>query len=137
VSVFLLAILFVFAYLPSTLASGDAEIEQRAYTAARLTASVLTNLTAADGANRLNGTRTRQFFAHHDDDTLRTNYSLPTTASATVSLETLQGVTVTLDDDGPPITATAGDTYAGQVGATTTRIVRLDGTRYRLVVRVW
>jgi len=138
VSVFLLAVLFVFAYLPSTLASSDAEIEQRAYTADRLTASVFANVTAADGANRLNETRTRQFFTRHDDDAaLRANYSLPTTASANVTLETLQGVTVTLDEGGPPITAAAGDTYAGQVGATTTRIVWLDGTRYRLVVRVW
>jgi len=138
VSVFLLAVFFVFAYLPSTLASSDAEIEQRAYTADRLTVSVFTDLTGDDGANRLNETRTRQFFVWHgNDDALRANYSLTATASANVTLETLQGVTVDIGTGGTTIVAAAGDSYAGQVGATTTRIVRLGGTRYRLVVRVW
>jgi hypothetical protein len=138
VSVFLLATLFVFAYLPSTLASTDAEIEQQSYAADRLSASVFANVTAEDGANRLNRTRTRRFFGGHGDATaVRANYSLPTTMNANVTLETLQGITVDLTVGGPPITSTAGDAYAGQVGATTTRIVRLDGTRYRLVVRVW
>ncbi|WP_251344153.1 DUF7287 family protein [Haloplanus halophilus] len=138
VSIFLLATLFVFAYLPSTLASSDAEIEQQSYAADRLVASIFTNVTAEDGANQLNRTRTRRFFVGHDDSTaIRANYSLPTTMSANVTLETLQGLTVDLDAGGPTITAAAGDAYAEQVGATTTRIVRLGGTRYRLVVRVW
>jgi hypothetical protein len=138
VSVFLLAVLFVFAYLPSTLASGDAEIEQRSYVADGLASSVFGNVSDTDDANQLNGTRTHRFFARHNDTAaLRANYSLPATANANVTLETLQGTPATVDRGGSPIPAVAGDTYTERTGATTTRIVRLDGTRYRLVVRVW
>jgi hypothetical protein len=138
ISVFLLTITFAFAYLPSTLASGDAEIEQQAYAADKLTASIFANVTATDGANRLDGVRAQQFFAWHpDDESLRANYSLQGTASANVTLETLGGTTVDIVAGGTTVSATAGDAYDGQVAATTTRIVWLDGTRHRLVVRVW
>jgi hypothetical protein len=146
ISVFLLAVLFVFAYLPSTLASTDAEIEQQSYVADRLSASMLANVTAEDGANRLNGTRTTDFFAGHGDTAaIRANYSLPSAANANVTLETLDGISCGIDGDevtcppggGTAVRAAAGDPYAQRGGATTTRIVGLDGDRYRLVVRVW
>jgi hypothetical protein len=135
VSVFLLAVLFVFAYLPSTLAVGDAAVEQRSYTADRLSSSIVSNLTDGTSAGELNGTRTVAFFAGHDDESdIESNYSVAPTTSVNVTLETLDGITV---DFGGGTRATAGETYADQVGATSTRIVRLAGTRYRLVVRVW
>ncbi|MFD1634605.1 DUF7287 family protein [Haloplanus ruber] len=136
VSVFLLAVLFVFAYLPSTLAMGDAVVEQRSYTADRLGSSLLTDLSDEGSAGELNATRTRTFFAGHENGAdIEANYSVAGTTSVNVTLETLEGITV--DDLGGGVGATAGKEYADQVGATSTRIVRLAGTRYRLVVRVW
>jgi hypothetical protein len=134
VSVFLLAMIFVFAYLPTTLAVGDAAVEQGSYTADRLSGAIYGNVSDADDAGQLNVTRTREFFTAHDNSAaLRANYSLASTTNANVTLETLGGVVV--DVGGEP--AAAGDVYAEQVGATATRIVRLGSTRYRLVVRVW
>jgi hypothetical protein len=132
ISVFLLAVLFVFAYLPSTLASSDAQIERESYTADRVATAILTNVSAEGGANQLNDTRTEQFFTWHDDgDDIRANYSISDTTQVNVTLETLDGIIVDSRD------GEAGDAYLERAGAAVARIVWLDGTRYRLVVRVW
>lgn len=134
ISVFLLAVLFVFNFVPTTIAPGGAESEARAYTADRVVTAVVSNVTDTTQANTLDRDRTAAFFDHHGDgDSLRANLSLAGSTQANVTLETLAGVTV----DVGGVTANAGDAYTGDRGASASRVVRLGPDRYRLVVRVW
>jgi hypothetical protein len=137
ISVFLLAMVFVFAYLPTALTTADAEVEQHSYVAERLSSSLLANLTVEGSETQLNGTRTRRFFLSHESGgDIERNYTVGSTRQVNVTLETLQGLTV--DFGGATSTpATAGDEYSDRVAATTTRIVQLGTTRYRFAVRVW
>ncbi len=134
VSVFLLAVFFVFSFVPTTIAPTGANTEAESYVADRLGESVLENVTSTDEANRLNVTRTEQFFdSHRTRGSIGANYSVDSVRQVNVTLETLSGVTIALGGD----LARAGDDYPGGVGVASTRVVRLGGDRYRLVIRVW
>lgn len=148
VSVFLLAVFFVFSFVPTTIAPTGAEVEGESYVADRVVGGVAENVTTTGEANRLDLNRTESFFrAHSAGSAVRANYSVSGTAQVNVSLETLQGLTVDVNaTDGAVSTnataingtvARAGDSYPGDVGAAATRIVRVGDERYRLAVRVW
>jgi hypothetical protein len=145
ISVFLLAVFFVFAFVPTTIAPSDANTESESYVVDRVGNSVAENVTAPEEAGRLDTDAAERFFAAHGSGAaVRANYSVAETTAVNVTLETLAGVTVAVNATdgavGPGasgIIARAGDRYPGGVGVSATRIVRLDDRRYRLVVRVW
>ena len=131
-SVFLLSVIFVFAFIPTTLSPTGQEIERDAHRADQLATAIAGNLSAATEAGTLDATRTDHFFDTHSTmAALRANYSLPETAQANVTVETLGGAVVASRP------SRAGAPYSGRVGGSATRIVELDGKRYALVVRVW
>jgi hypothetical protein len=136
VSVFLLGVFFVFAFVPTTIAPTGADTESSAYVADRLAESVLEDVTDPAEANAVDGDSLGRFFLFHNTTAdLRANYSLERTTQANVTFETLNGTTVRA-----PIgnyTLAAGEEYPGQVGVSQARVVRVGNDRFRLVVRVW
>ncbi|MEF8818121.1 MAG: hypothetical protein V5A31_01990 [Haloferacaceae archaeon] len=147
ISVFLLAVFFVFAFVPTTIAPTDANTESESYVADRVGSSVVENVTTPAEAGRLDVDAAETFFSTHGSGAaVRANYSVAETTAVNVTLETLSGVTVAVDANATPpaagpgvggTLARAGDHYPGGVGVSATRVVRLDDRRYRLVVRVW
>jgi hypothetical protein len=134
VGVFLLTVAFVLAYVPTALPqpASDATAGREAQ-ADRIADEVVDNLSAAGTGTRLNATRTQWFFEFNDDSaTLRENFSLPPTARANVTLEHLNGTSVTTSDD-----VYAGSEYRNQSAGSASRLIVYNEKRYRLLVRVW
>jgi hypothetical protein len=134
VSVFLLTIMFVFAFVPNVFAPfGGQPNEADTARAERLAVGVLGNITEEGDTNRLNRTKTERFFEHQEDSTdFRRNYTLQSTVQVNVTMEHLDGSKIESMGD-----VYAGDPYWGRSSASITRIVRLDDQRYRIVVRVF
>jgi hypothetical protein len=144
VSVFLLAVFFVFSFVPTTVAPTDANTESESYVADRVADSVLADLTVPTEANVLDPDRAADFFAAHGTSgTIQANYSVADTRQVNVTLDDLDGVTVAVNDTAVAdsvaggTVATAGDDYPGGAGVAATRVVRVGSARYRLAVRVW
>ena len=145
VSVFLLAVFFVFSFVPTTIAPTDANTESDAYVADRVAGSVLETVSEPSEANAVTVDRTARFFGNHSaEGSIQTNYSVASPRQVNVTLETLQGVTVTMNETTESVgagvngtVARAGDDYPGGVGVAASRVVRFGSDRYRLVARVW
>lgn len=145
VSVFLLAVFFVFVFVPTTIAPSDANTESESYVVDRVGISVTEDVTAPEEVGRLDVDSTEAFFTTHGSGAaVRANYSIAETTAVNVTLETLAGVTVAVNATdgavGPGAGGTvarAGDRYPGGLGVSAAKIVRFDDRRYRLVVRVW
>jgi hypothetical protein len=145
VSVFLLAVFFVFSFVPTTIAPTDANTESESYVADRIAGSVLETLSERDEANAVAVDRAAGFFANHSaTGSIQANYSVAEPRQVNVTLETLQGVTVTVNETSESVgvgvngtVARAGDDYPGGVGVAASRVVRIDDDRYRIVARVW
>jgi hypothetical protein len=132
ISVFLLTVAFVFAYVPSALgAVGDGTTGADAATADRLATELVAELSVDDYPNRLDDSSVSTFFASGSMATVRADYDLRESTYANVTLEYANGSVVTGRD------VHAGASYADQRAATMTRMVVVDDVRYRLVVRVW
>lgn len=141
VSVFLLTVVFVLAYVPGTLAPLTASVDDGVNEQAERTATYLVSDLSRDGyALRLNESEREAFFeANAGSGTLVENVSLQSTVEANVSIEQLDGSPV----DSAATTST-GDAYRNQSGALATRLVELrlpehddEWRLYRLTVRVW
>lgn len=123
IGLFLLAVVFVVAFLPSVLGPVDASNDRQTGQAERIAESVLAE--SAIGTERviLDGADLESALddlSHWDDS-----------RSVNATLETL---------DGEEVIHTGGDTYDGQAAGTWVRIVSTDGdcaSGCRLVIRVW
>lgn len=133
ISVFLLAAIFVVAFVPGVTtpyATGITETEQERSEAVART--LVANFTTGDGTGELNLTRTRAFFTHDwEEPELQYRLGLPADAS----------VNATLREPGSAGEIVSGyrlgDAYQGQSGATAVRVVRIDDEVFRLEVRSW
>lgn len=134
VSVFLLTVAFVLAYVPTVLTPVTSEADPAADAeAGRVASAVVGNLTVPGFTTRLDRDRTDRFFTVHDSSAaIRANYSLSADRSVNVTLRSLNG---TLADDVPD--PYAGDDYRDQTVGRASRVVTYNESRYRMVVRVW
>jgi hypothetical protein len=146
VGVFLLTVAFVLAYVPTALPQPTADAgASREPQADRIADELVDNLSVAGTGTRLNATPTDCFFEFNDDAaTLRENFSLPASVRANVTLRDLDGTAV----DHDPLNGSAscvnddfdvfaGSEYRNQTAGSASRLVVYNGTRYRLLVRVW
>ncbi len=138
ISVFLLTVSFVVAFLPSIFAPFTAPIDDATTARANRGAGHLVEvLSASDAPNVLNESRTATYFADNDEsDELRASLGFPTTTRVNVSItdpETGDAAAVGT----PAVTATAGDQLGNRPTAASTRIVVVGDDAYRLTVRVW
>ena len=132
ISVFLLTVAFVFAYVPTALGTVDSGGGgSNAAVADRLSTDLVANLSVEGYPTRLDDASVTAFFTTGSMATLRSDYDLRDTTLANVTLEHANGTAVAGRD------VTAGADYHDQRAATTTRLVAVDDVRYRLVVRVW
>lgn len=132
ISVFLLTVAFVFSYVPSALGPVDATTTgAESAVADRLATELVANHSVEGYPTRLNESSAYEFFANSSLSTMRTEYGLGNSTLANVSLEFANGTAVSGQD------VSTGAAYADQQAATITRLVVIDGVRYRLVVRVW
>lgn len=144
ISVFLLTLSLTFAYVPSLFTPFDGRAETSASAQAdRAASDVLSHTSLTGYSTRLNATATNEFLRDNAaGDDLRATLALPSRVRANVTLEHVDGGTV---DDACSVYAditancavAAGDTYRDEPAGVMSRIVSLDGDRYRLVVRVW
>lgn len=144
ISVFLITLSLTFAYVPSLFTPFDGRAEtSSAAQADRAASAVLEEVSATGYTTRLNATATNAFLRNNaDGDTLRATLDLPASTRANVSLEQLNGSTI---DDAATVypatvaspTVAAGDSYRDEPAGVMSRVVDIDGSRYRLVVRVW
>jgi hypothetical protein len=145
ISVFLLAVFFVFAFVPTTIAPTDANTESDSYVADRVAGSVLETVSEPLEANAIAVDRAAGFFVNHSaEGSIQANYSVAEPRQVNVTLETLQGVPVTVNETSESVgagvngtVARAGDDYPGGAGVAASRVVRVGSDRYRLVARVW
>jgi hypothetical protein len=130
ISVFLLAVTFTFAFVPTTLSPAGGQTESDAYRADRVASELMAEATLPGEANTLNRTAWTTDLATTGEGDLARRYNLTDTTQVNATLRRLDGGT-------PAFDTTAGDVYNGRGGAAASRIVRYDGDRYRLLVRVW
>lgn len=145
IGVFLVTVSFVFAYAPTALPVSAEESNVDAAVADRIAENFITDFAVPGYTRRLNYSKTTRFFTvHNGSETIRTNYSLPQTASVNVTLEYANGTAVEnvtmVHSNGT--TARSDDVYAGdafrnRTTALVSRVVIIDESRYRLLVRVW
>ncbi|ELZ91409.1 hypothetical protein C440_13884 [Haloferax mucosum ATCC BAA-1512] len=137
VSVFLLTVAFLFAFLPSVLTPFEAgPTASESAQAGRVGTAVHTNITIDGYGNELDRDAAATFFGPTPTgDELRTRLSLPTSARLNVTVRNENDSIVALSESG--IELRGGEQYAGQPAARATRLVRADAETYRLEVRVW
>jgi hypothetical protein len=132
IGVFLLTVAFVFSYVPSALGVAEtADAGAESAVADRLATDLVATHSVDGYSTRLDEPAVSAFFANGSMSTIRADYDLADTTLANVTLEYANGTAVTGWD------VSAGTAYADQEAAVLTRLVVVDGVRYRLVVRVW
>ncbi|ELY85148.1 DUF7287 family protein [Natrialba taiwanensis] len=157
IGIFILAMAFVFSFLPSLItpfdsSAGGAEIAQ----ADRIADQVVTNLSDSDRPNEINASEFEARYTGHSAAELRTELGLRASENGgeTVAFDRVNVSVETLTDGPPdeqfvdPTALAAGETYNNQSAASTARIVTVadeegildDGDcepACRLVVRTW
>jgi hypothetical protein len=133
ISVFVVTTAFVIAYVPTAIFPFDQNLESATATQAdRLADSLVDDFAVEGSLTEVNESELDAFLAGNDSsESIRANYSLPETATVNVTLEYQSGASIGAWD------SQAGDRYSGQAAGVATRLVTVDGSRYRLVVRVW
>ncbi|WP_049970453.1 DUF7287 family protein [Haladaptatus cibarius] len=138
ISIFLLTVTFVVAFLPTVFAPFTAPIDDATTARAdRGAGHLVETLSSPETPNVLNESRTAAFFQNNpESDDLRVNLGFPATARANVSIvdpDTNRVVAV----GSPAVVTTAGDPLDGQPTAASSRTVVIGDDAYRLTVRVW
>ncbi|MDS0474136.1 hypothetical protein [Natrinema sp. 1APR25-10V2] len=137
IGIFLLAIAFVFTFLPSVITPFDSSIGGAETAQADRVADLIVQNTSINGNNI-----SESGFQAYTDDNLTAELGLRnangnTIDQVNVSVEYLGNDTVV----GPPSNWTGGAEYDDQSAASAARIITTDGSRCepacRLVVRVW
>jgi hypothetical protein len=133
ISVFIVTVALVLAYVPTAVFPFTQGTQtETASQADRLADSLVADFAREGALTDLEESSVDAFFVGNDtSEAIRTNYSLPATASVNVTIEHPDGTPVAAWD------AEAGVRYADQDASVASRLVALDGDRYRLVVRVW
>lgn len=140
IGLFLLAVAFVFAFVPQIISPYETGVGASEAAQADRTATLLVGNLSVDGQpNELNATATSEYFDGLGTDAIRDRAGLPFTARINVTVATLSGGGLASDGG---TTWAAGATYReGRETATATRIVRTTGPGCEpgceLLVRVW
>lgn len=148
ISIFLLTVAFVFAFVPSIFAPFDSEVsDDLSAQSDRGATAVLTNTTVEGKSVEINDTKARLFF--DDSSDLQERLRLPPQADINITMydlgeERVVNTTGPVGAGGSPATVeyTVGDRFRGQAAASTIRIVTTTDPSTcnpgcRLVVRVW
>lgn len=151
-TIFLFAVAFVFSFMPGVLQPFNVEGNPGSEVLAeRSSAHLVNNLLSTDaysnGPTRLSDQCTAAFFEGTNlpdcpynggplDETFGTSAR---NSNINVTMEQLTGgvVDADIDDDGTSERLARGPVATNESTASTTRIVRVDGTTYRLVVQIW
>ena len=146
---FIVAVAFVFAFIPSMLSFTTADPGVKAAKQADMASSGLIRGLQADSGEpgRINGTMAADYFnTSGSEATLQSDLSLPETSFINVTLRSIDGddvVNVT-DSNGNEIPMAAGRSYRrGEPAAEASRVVSVNGDdgacdpACQLVVRVW
>lgn len=133
IGIFILAIAFVFAFVPMIITPYTDAAGPETAQAERISGTVVSDL-SDDDPNSINTTDFDQSLAAVDDEDLARNLSLRIADG-----HSIDRVNITIETLGPEpdVVRSAGHDYDGQAGASTTRIVSMDDDVYKLVVRVW
>jgi len=145
---FIVAVAFVFAFIPSMLAFTTADPGAKAASQAeRASTALLRDLGTGERPNELNGTLTADYFNESGDESaLREDFSLPNISFVNVTVRTLDGDDVlnVEDPNGNPIRLDAGRSYPQQQpAAEVARVVTMVGDdgacdpACQLIFRVW
>jgi hypothetical protein len=138
ISLFLLAITFVFTFVPGLIdASASGAETQEQLTADRTAESIVSNLSVVGEPNTLDRTATDRLFAT-DADALEDRFGYDY-QDLNVTIRTMSGDAIVTNATGEPYAA--GEAYHGQSASVSVRVVKLTGpncsTGCKLVVRVW
>ena len=145
---FIVAVAFVFAFVPSMLTFTTADPGAKAASQAdRSSTALVRDLGTAERPNELDGVRTADYFNESAEEAaLREDLSLPNSSFVNVTVRTLQGNAVLSvnDSDGNQIRLAAGREYpeeqpAAEVARVVTMVEDDDACdpACQLVVRVW
>ena len=128
ISVFLLTVAFVVAFLPGIFTPFNAPISDSTTARAnRGAAFVVNDLSVDHHPNVLNASRTTAFFGQNE-----------TQLRGTLGFPSVVGVNVTISETATgSVDWTAGGTPGDRPAAATSRIVRIGTESYRLTVKVW
>ncbi|MFW5905801.1 MAG: DUF7287 family protein [Halodesulfurarchaeum sp.] len=143
ISIFLITVTFVFAFVPSVLQPSQAGAEATLTTEAdRVASSIVSNLSAPGRPNHLDESRVEEFVDAYDDGNtsrFRTDYGLSTYTQVNVTIRTSNGSGTVDDPSGDPYRF--GDEYRNQEGVVVQRVVTMDtpgcDDGCHLIVRVW
>ena len=145
---FIVAVAFVFAFVPSMLTFTTADPGVKASSQAdRASTSLIQNLSTGDRPNELEGVRTAAFFnASANESDLQDDLALPNTSFINVTVRTLDGAKIVdvPDGDGNDVRLAGGREYpTRQPAAEVSRIVTITDNggaceaACQLIVRVW
>ena len=145
---FIVAVAFVFAFIPSMLTFTTADPGVKASSQAdRASTSLLRDLGTGDRPNELNGTGTADYFnGSAGEAALHRDLSLPNSSFVNVTVRTLDGSSVVDVEDryGNPVTLEGGREYPSrQPAAEVARVVTMTDhggacdPACQLIVRVW
>jgi hypothetical protein len=138
ISIFLITVTFVFAFVPSVLQPSRAGEEVTLTTEGdRMAAALVSNLSAPGRPNHLAESKVEGFVDSYDEGNtseFRTEYGLATYTQVNVTVRTLNG-SDRVDD------YSFGDDYRNQEAVVTQRMVTMDDPQCQggcyLIVRLW
>ena len=143
ISIFLITVTFVFAFVPSVLQPSRAG-EEVALTAEadRVATGLVSNLSTPGRPNHLNESAVADFVDTYDEGNVsdfRSDYGLATYTGVNVTIRTLDGDHTVTDPGGDPYRF--GDEYRNQQGVVVKRVVTMGNSGTRdgclLIVRLW
>lgn len=138
ISIFLITVMFVFAFVPSVLQPSRAG-EEVTLTAEgdRVASGLISNLSAPGRPNHLDDSRVEEFVDAYDEDNtseFRSDYGLRTYTEVNVTIRTLNG-SARIDD------YSFGDDYRNQEAVVIQRVVTMENPDCddgcHLIVRLW
>ncbi|WP_423744788.1 hypothetical protein V5735_01715 (plasmid) [Haladaptatus sp. SPP-AMP-3] len=128
ISVFLLTVAFVVAFLPGIFTPFNAPIgDSTTARASRGATFIVGNLSVDGHPNVLDQARTAAFFQRNETE-LRETLGFPRTTDVNVTV---------VEEATRTVAWAAGDAPGEHPTAATGRVVRIGATTYRLTVRVW
>jgi hypothetical protein len=142
ISIFLLTVMFVFAFVPSVLQPSRAGEEVTLTTEGdRVASNIVSNLSVPGRPNHLNESKLDDFVTKYktNTDTFRNDYGLGTFTDVNVTVRQLDGFgTVKNSSDDP---YRFGEEYRTQDAVVVQRIVTIDDSQCqngcKLIVRLW
>lgn len=136
VSLFVVSVAIILAFIPSILAPFNAPIDDGVSTRADRSAERLTYSLSADGQpNVLNPVETKEFFRDRSDErSVRAYLGLDETSNVNVTIHDPATDAVESID---AVRLAAGEPYPDRPMAASSRVVTIEDEPYRLTVRIW